>query len=84
MGYEVLIRRRAARQLANLSPRNYERIKTSISALSENPRPHGCLKLTGRPGWRIRIGDYRVIFEVDDPNATVTVLDIGNRRDIYR
>lgn len=70
MSYEVLIRRRATKQLAQLP-------------LRDSPRPQGCLKLTGRAGWRIRVGDYRVIYEVDDPNRTVTVLDVGNRRDVY-
>ena len=83
MSYEVLIRRRAAKQLAELPLRDYERVKVSIFALGDNPRPQGCLKLTGRPGWRIRIGNYRVIYEVEDQNRTVTVLDVGNRRDIY-
>ena len=83
MIYEVLIRRRAAKQLDELPLRDYERVKRSISSLGDNPRPPGCLKLTGRPGWRIRIGDFRVIYEVDDRDRTVTVLDIGNRRDIY-
>ncbi|MDQ1637985.1 MAG: mRNA interferase RelE/StbE [Pyrinomonadaceae bacterium] len=83
MTYEILIRRRASKQLADLPLKDYERVKRSIATLADNPRPKGCLKLTGRAGWRIRVGDYRVIYEVDDPNRTVTVLDIGNRRDIY-
>jgi mRNA interferase RelE/StbE len=41
---------------------------------------YGCLKLTGRPGWRIRIGDYRVIYEIDDSKHQLTVPDVGNRR----
>jgi len=83
MSYEVLIRRRAAKQLAELPLRDYDRVKVSVFALGDNPRPQGCLKLTGRPGWRIRIGNYRVIYEVEDQSRTVTVLDVGNRRDIY-
>lgn len=83
MSYEILIFRRASKQLSDLPLRDYERVKRSVSTLADNPRPKGCLKLTGRSGWRIRVGDYRVIDEVDDPNRTVTVLDIGNRRDIY-
>lgn len=83
MSYEVLIRRRAQKALADIPLRDYERVKASIFALGDNPRPQGCLKLAGRPGWRIRIGDYRVIYEVDDPNRTVTILDFGNRRDVY-
>lgn len=46
-------------------------------------RPIGCKKLVGREGWRIRAGDYRAIYEIDDAQQKVTVLHIGNRRDIY-
>ena len=83
MSYEVFILRRAQKQLAQLPAQDYERVKTSILALSQTPRPHGCVKLTGRPGWRIRVGDYRVIYEIDDRQSRLTVLDVGNRRDIY-
>jgi mRNA interferase RelE/StbE len=83
MSYEVFIRCRATKELAALPLRDYERVKASIFALGNEPRPQGCLKLTGRPGWRIRVGDYRIVYEIDDPKETVTVLDVGNRRDIY-
>lgn len=83
MNYDILIFRRAQKALADLPLRDYDRVKTSISALSTNPRPHGCVKLTSRPGWRVRVGDYRVIYEIDDPNHTVTILHLGNRRDVY-
>jgi mRNA interferase RelE/StbE len=73
MSYDVLILRRATKQLADLPVRDYERVKRSISLLNNNPRPQGCLKLTGGAGWRIRIGDSRVIYEVDDVKRTVTV-----------
>ncbi|WP_288116040.1 type II toxin-antitoxin system RelE/ParE family toxin [Microcystis aeruginosa FBCC-A68] len=52
--------------------------------LAENPRPSGCLKLTGREGWRVRIGVYRIIYGIDDSEKKVIVLDIGHRKDIYR
>jgi mRNA interferase RelE/StbE len=83
MSYEVFISRRASKELADLPVRYYERIKASVFALGDDPRPPGCLKLTGRPSWRIRVGDYRIIYEIDDAKGTVTVLDVGNRRDIY-
>jgi len=83
MNYEVFILRRAQKALAQVPVRDYKRLKDSIAALAANPRPHGCLKLSARPGWRIRMGDYRVIYEVDDRNRTVTVLDIGYRKDVY-
>jgi mRNA interferase RelE/StbE len=84
MSYSINIKKRAAKSLANLSERDYQRIRDKIRELGENPRPLGCLKLTGREGWRIRIGIYRVIYEIDDRNKKVTILDIGHRRDIYR
>jgi mRNA interferase RelE/StbE len=56
MSYEVFIRRRASKELADLPLRDYDRVKASIFALGKDPRPQGCLKLTGRPGWRIRVG----------------------------
>jgi len=84
MSYKVFIRRSAQKELAALQREHYDNVKTSIRGLSTEPRPGGCRKLTGRDGWRIRIGDYRVIYEIDDGNKTVTVLHIGHRRDIYK
>ncbi len=83
MDYEVFLLRRAQKQLANLPTQNYTRVKDLIIGLSANPRPSGCKKLTGREGWRVRSGDYRVIYEIDDGERRVTVLDIGHRREIY-
>jgi mRNA interferase RelE/StbE len=83
MSYDVLILRRAQKELANLPKTDYQRIHDAVEALAEEPRPVGCKKLVGREGWRIRVGDYRVIYEVDDTNQKVTVLHIGHRRDIY-
>ena len=83
MSYSLLILRPAQKQLARLPTELYERVKESILRLAREPRPFGCKKLTGRPGWRIRVGNQRVIYEIDDERAVVTVLDIGHRRDIY-
>ena len=66
MDYEVFILRRAHKQLAGLPKQNYSRIRDVVTTLAANPRPSGCKKLTGREGWRIRSGDYRVIYEIDD------------------
>jgi mRNA interferase RelE/StbE len=81
--YEVLILRRAQKELANLPKPNYLRMRDAIVALASNPRPTGCKKLTGREGWRIRSGDYRIIYEIDDPQRRVTVLNVGHRKDVY-
>lgn len=84
MSYSVFILRRAQKELSRLAPKPYEQVKEAVVNLCENPRPTGCKKLTGRDGWRIRVGDYRVIYEVEDNSKRVTVLHVGLRRDIYR
>jgi len=84
MNYAVFILRRALKELAKLPPEIYERIKAAIWGLGQEPKPAGCQKLTGREGWRIRVGNYRVIYEIDDVQHTVTVLHVGHRRDVYR
>jgi mRNA interferase RelE/StbE len=84
VSYRVLILRRAQRELAQLPNEAYERIRDAIRALADDPRPANGLKLTGRTGWRIRVGDYRVIYEIDDSQHVVTILHVGHRRDIYR
>jgi mRNA interferase RelE/StbE len=61
MSYSIGILRRAQKELAQIPKQEYERIKGAIEGLSQDPRPQGCKKLTGREGWRIRVGDYRVI-----------------------
>ena len=84
MNYSIFILRRAQKELAQLPNMAYKRTKNAIHKLAENPRPRGCRKLSGRDGWRIRVGDYRVIYEIDDIQQTVTVLHFGHRRDVYR
>ncbi|MBF0458159.1 MAG: type II toxin-antitoxin system RelE/ParE family toxin [Nitrospirae bacterium] len=84
MSYNVFISRRAQKELSGLSGAVFKDIKQSIQSLVNEPRPHGCKKLSGREGWRIRIGDYRIIYEIDDNRKDVTILDIGHRKDIYR
>lgn len=84
MSYQVSILRRAQKELATLSGSTFERVRDALLALAEEPRPGGCKKLKGREGWRIRVGDYRVLYEIDDARQTVLIVHIGHRRDIYR
>ncbi len=84
MNYQVLIIRRAQKELSDLRGDDYDRVVAAIAKLAANPRPNGSKKLVGRDGWRIRIGDTRVIYEIGDAKRTVTILSLGNRRDIYR
>lgn len=84
MTYRVAILRRAQKELGALPDPAYARVRDAIRALGEEPRPAGCQKLTAREGWRIRIGNYRIVYDIDDAAQIVTVLHIGHRRDVYR
>jgi len=66
MNYEVLISQKAKKELSKLPNDIYNRFKNVINNLENNPRPRNCLKLSGRYAWRIRVGDYRVIYEIND------------------
>ncbi len=84
MSYSIQILRRAQKELAQLPKQEYERIKEAVQNLSQDARPSGCKKLTGREGWRLRVGDYRVLYEIDDAQNKLTILHIGHRRDVYK
>jgi len=84
MRYTVLFKPSAKRQFESLDASVRERIAAKISALAENPFPAGCKKLTGDEAYRIRIGDWRVIFDVLESEIVVLVLRIGHRREVYR
>jgi mRNA interferase RelE/StbE len=84
MSYRLFLLPRAQKELTRLPNQAYERTRAAIRALAEEPRPTGCRKLSGREGWRIRVGDFRVLYEIDDAQRTVTVLHVGHRRDVYR
>jgi mRNA interferase RelE/StbE len=84
MTYRIEVSRRAAKVVTGLDKPMRRRVLAAIEALAGNPRPPGCKKLAGSGGWRIRIGDYRVVYEIHDQVLLVIVVDIGNRREIYR
>jgi mRNA interferase RelE/StbE len=84
MSYTILILRRAQKELAGLSSDAYQNVVEAIQDLCREPRPPGCRKLTGRDGWRIRVGDYRLIYEIADDRKVVTVLHVRHRRDVYK
>ena len=84
MTYELLIERRAQRMLAKIVQPYRDRIISAVRHLAENPRPPEVKKLSGRDAWRIRIGSYRVLYEIHDAKLVVLVVEIGDRRDVYR
>jgi len=81
--YKLFIEKSVFKLLKNIPERDYKRIIASISTLANNPRPPGCKKLKGRPGYRIREGNYRIIYEINDKILTVTVIEAGDRKEIY-
>jgi mRNA interferase RelE/StbE len=84
VSYSVFFLPRADREFAALSKSDFERVKRAIDSLADNPRPMNCQKLKGRGGWRIRAGDYRVVYDIDDSARSVMVVTIGHRREVYR
>ena len=84
MKYTVLIERYAQKQIMKLDKKIIPVIKASIADLAGNPRPYGYKKLKGEDAYRIRVGDYRVIYEIDDGKIIVTVVSVGHRKDIYK
>ena len=82
--YSVLIKRSAAKELERLPDKPRRQIAKKILALAGQPRPPGCEKLTGEGLYRIRQGDYRVVYSIEDHELTVLVIRVGNRRDVYR
>jgi len=81
--YTVLILPSAQKQLSKLPNAIAIRIEDKMMELGEDPHPPGCKKLKGREAYRIRIGDYRVIYEINDGQLIVTVITIGHRREVY-
>ena len=79
----LLLGPRAQRDLDRLTGDTWARVKDALTNLAHNPRPPGCVKLsTG--AWRVRVGDIRVLYDIDDKARTVEVLRVKHRRDIYR
>ena len=86
MNYRILIDSRAARQFESLPKSVVERLDRAILSLAAMPRPPGTKRLKGRlhEGWRIRVGDYRILYKIDDDTRKVSIFDIGHRREVYR
>jgi mRNA interferase RelE/StbE len=82
--YRLLIKPSAAKELERLPTKDRKRLVARMQGLSAQPRPPGCEKLTGHDLFRVRQGDYRILYEVQDPDLVVTVFKIGHRRDVYR
>lgn len=84
MRYEVRIAPAAEKEMDKLPTAIHARVSTRILSLEDNPRPRGTKKLSGHEEYRLRIGDYRVLYTIDDENSIVTVFAVGHRREVYR
>lgn len=82
--YRILIKRSAAQELETVPLKDRRRLVRRIEALANNPRPMGGQKLSGEEKYRLRQGDYRILYEISDEELVVTVVRIGHRRDVYR
>ena len=82
--YKLRIEKAVQKALEKINEPYYSKIKTAILNLAKNPRPAGYKKLKGREGFRIRVADYRIIYDVFDDILQVDVIDLGHRKDIYQ
>jgi len=83
MSYAVLLSSAAERQLGKLDRSVARRMTDAMTRLADQPRPPGCKKLAGLDAWRIRVGDYCVVYEIHDARLVVLVVRIGHRREVY-
>jgi mRNA interferase RelE/StbE len=84
VSYTIHIKASAEREMASLPKVAFQSISKKILDLEKNPRPQGCKKLSGRQEYRVRVGDYRVLYVVDDSAGSIEIVAVGNRKDVYR
>jgi mRNA interferase RelE/StbE len=81
--YRIELRPAAIRALKKIHPGDKERIQGAIALLGQDPRPPKAIALSGRPAYRVRVGDYRIIYTIQDDVLLVVVVTVGHRRDVY-
>lgn len=82
--YDLVVKKSAERELRALPKHDLRRVTKRLQDLSYNPRSPGCEKLSGHDQYRIRQGDYRIVYAIDDAAHVVTLVKIGHRREVYR
>ncbi len=82
--YRLQIKPSAAKEIEALPLKDRKRLVTKIRGLAKEPRPPGCEKLSGQEKFRLRQGQYRVLYSVDDSDRVVVIVKVGHRRDVYR
>lgn len=83
-GYTVRIKRSAEKEMDLLPARTFERMAQAILKLEREPRPKGSRKLRGMQDYRLRVGEYRILYSIDDEARVVEVIAVGHRREVYR
>jgi mRNA interferase RelE/StbE len=82
--YKIVLKKSVAKDLKNIPKNDVQRILSAIQQLADNPRPPQSKKLSGQERFRIRQGDYRILYTIEDNQLVVCVVKVGNRRDVYR
>ena len=82
--FEITFRPSVAKDVKGIPATDMKRILERINALAEDPRPPGSIKLSGKEYYRIRQGDYRIIYEIIEERVVIVVIKIGHRRDVYK
>ncbi len=83
-GYEIFFRESVWKELKKIPKADLKKILSRIEQLGNDPRPKGCEKLTGLELYRIRQGNYRIVYSIQDNELTIWVVKVGNRKDVYR
>jgi len=84
MPYTVKLKRSAEKELDNLPAKIYDKVINLLLSLKENPFPHNSKKLRGREGYRIRVGDYRIVYTIGESDNNIEVISIAHRKEVYR
>ena len=82
--YKVQIKKSAVKEINSLPHRDLRNILDKIATLSDNPRPHDCKKLSAQEKYRVRFGDYRILYSIEDVILVVTIVKVAHRKDVYR
>jgi mRNA interferase RelE/StbE len=82
--YRVEIKKSAAKEIEKLPRKDIQAVLHEINVLSKNPRPHGCKKLSADQKYRVRCGNYRILYSIEDEILTVFIVKVRHRKDVYR